>query len=118
MSNVRPRVKPLLFRPSLLIASAAMCMNCWSAQFGLGDGLAPESAVKVQSAESQNDLDRAVASWVESHFPGFRIVTFSYQYIADDRALLVIRIFSGTIKRDVYFETPGLPVQFIPKEKT
>ena len=98
----------------LLALVVAVWSPCWSAELGLGDALSPESAVKVLSAESEEDLFRTVTSWVESRHPGVRVAVREFQYVADNRALLVLRTISGDgARRAFYFETPGLPVQFI-----
>ena len=101
----------------VLAALLAAWSPGWAAELGVGDALSPESAVKVLSAESEEDLFQAVTSWVENRHPEVRVTVREFQYIADNRALLVLRAISGNgARRSFYFETPGLPFQFIRRK--
>jgi hypothetical protein len=110
-------VRPLLIPTAILLCGLAASSFCLSAELGAGDALTPASAVPVLSAQSEDDLDQSVSSWVHSHYPGSRVVMFSYQYVDDNRAFLVVRMIVDASKRDLYFVTPGLPAQFIPNAR-
>ena len=76
-----------------------------------------QSAVKVLSAESEEDLFKAVTSWVETRNPEARVTVREFHYLADDRALLILKTVMGDgSKRSFYFETPGLPIQFVRRK--
>ncbi|KRB42357.1 hypothetical protein ASD94_01290 [Acidovorax sp. Root70] len=93
------------------------CNSGQAAELSEGSGLSPASAVKVLSAESEEDLSRSVTAWVEQRYPQDTITVRGFQYLADDRALHVIKTLTmeGT-HRTIFFETPGLPFQFVRKK--
>ena len=102
-----------------LIAATVICLY-WSSQaaeISGGSGLTPESAVRVLAAESEEDLTDCVTAWVRQRYPQDIITVRSFQYIADDRALYVIKTLTvEEAHRTIYFETPGLPAQFVRKK--
>lgn len=82
-----------------------------------GDVTSPETAVKVLSAESEDDLYRTLKSWVQARHPDARFVLQGFRYIADDRALFMLTaMLSDGSRREFYFETPGLPFQFVNRK--
>jgi hypothetical protein len=98
--------------------AALLCMPSWSAELGLGDALSPQTAVRVLAADSEADLYDTVTAWVTKRFPEARFVQREFQYIADDRALLILwTIGDAGTRKPFYFETPGLPVQFVGRRR-
>jgi hypothetical protein len=90
----------------------------FSAELGPGDARTPATAVPVLSAESEADLNESVDAWILRASPNAKFVRRGFQYLADDRALMVIWTLDETGRRKAfYFETPGLPFQFVGKRK-
>jgi hypothetical protein len=103
---------------SALVLAAVACTSALSAQLGAGDGQSPETAVRVLSAESEADLYETVSAWVVKHEPRAQIAQREFRFLADDRALLVIwALVDAGPRQAFYFETPGLPFQFVGKHK-
>lgn len=82
-----------------------------------GSGLTPDSPVRVLAAESEEDFSEGVTGWIRRRYPQDIITVRSFEYLADDRALYVIKTLTveGT-RRTIFFETPGLPSQFVRKK--
>lgn len=102
-----------------LIAATVICFYGpgQAAEISGGSGLTPESAVRLLAAESEEDLTECVTAWVRQRYPQDIITVRSFQYIADDRALYVIKTLTVEgVHRTIYFETPGLPAQFVRKK--
>lgn len=100
----------------LALVSGAVSLSR-AADFSDGSGLSAESAVKVLSAESEEDFARSVTAWIKERYPQDIITARGFQYLANDRALHVINTLTvqGT-HRTVFFETPGLPFQFVRRK--
>lgn len=100
----------------LALALGGSCASC-AAELSQGSGLSAESAVMVLSAESEADLYDSVSAWVKQRYPQDAITTREFQYVANDRALLILRtLTSDGGRRAVFFETSGLPFQFVRKK--
>src|SRR4051812_12916074 len=103
--------------PLVLAFALSVCGSGSAAELSEGSGLSAESAVKVLSAESEEDLYESVSAWVKQRYPQDTITIREFRYVADDRALLILRTFSTEgSRRSVFFETPGLPFQFVRKK--
>lgn len=89
-----------------------------SAELGPGDATTPATAVRVLSAESEADLNETVDVWILRRSHNAQFVQRGFRYLADDRALMVIWTLDGTgARKAFYFETSGLPFQFVGKQK-
>jgi hypothetical protein len=107
-----------LIGPSAVLLAVALCMPVLSAELAPGgDAASAQSAVKVLSAESEDDLYRTLTSWVQTRYPDARVVMQEFRYVANDRALFILTTMLGDgSRRQFYFETPGLPVQFVRRK--
>jgi len=107
-----------LIAPSALVLALIVCMPASSAELAPGgDALAPQSAVKVLSADSEDDLYRTLRTWVQTRYPDARFVLQGFSYLAADRALFTLTAMLGDgSRREFYFETPGLPLQFVRRK--
>lgn len=76
-----------------------------AAEISDGGGLTPESAVRVLAAESEEDLTKCVTRWIRQRYPQDIITVRSFEYLADDRALYVIKTLTvaGT-HRTIFFK--------------
>lgn len=102
-----------LFKAIALALSLGLSMSCFAAELGDGDALTRETSVKVLSAKTEDDLYGTLDLWIEKRHPGARVVVHTFEYVADGRALLILRTaLSDGSFRLFYFETPGLPGQF------
>ena len=113
MPNVRPCMDYRV-NVSLLALGLGIAVLCSAADLDAGDGLTRETPVRVLSARSQDELFARLDVWIQERYPGSRVVSWRFEYIADDRASLVVRtlLTDGGFRR-FYFETPGLPIQFV-----
>ena len=107
-----------LLAPSALVLALIVCVPASSAELAPGgDALSAESAVKVLSAESEDDLYRTLRTWVQTRYPDARFVLQEFRYLANDRAQFILTAMLGDgSRREFFFETPGLPVQFVRRK--
>jgi hypothetical protein len=106
------------FKSAWLFVACTLCTVCHTAELGEGDALSAQSAVKVISAESEDDLYQSVLYWIQQRHPDQSGLMREFRYLAADRALFVQQTTSKAgERRSFYFETPGLPFQFVGKKK-